>query len=222
MEQAVGLVETPQWNVPPVPATGVRAEAARLADAARRIIERLARADLAETDLAGAARQLEEAAEFLESRGAERRYWGFGEAANAGDTHAFFDRSPIIGSANPLAVPIAMAIEDDAVVGHVTFGAAYEGPPGCVHGGFLAASFDEVLGMAQSLGGNPGMTGTLTVRYRNPTPLHQELRFVGRLDRVEGRKIFTTGTCHAGGQLTAEAEGIFISVDFERFLESRG
>ena len=65
------------------------------------------------------------------------------------------------------------------------------------------------------------MTGTLTVRYRNPTPLHQELRFEGRLERVEGRKIFTTGTCRVGSTLTAEAEGIFISVDFERFIQDR-
>ena len=31
------------------------------------------------------------------------------------------------------------------------FGAAYEGPPGSVHGGIIAAAFDEVLGMTQSL-----------------------------------------------------------------------
>ena len=38
-------------------------------------------------------------------------------------------------------------------------GPAYEGPPGCVHGGFIAAAFDEVLGSTQSLSGSPGMTG---------------------------------------------------------------
>ena len=55
------------------------------------------------------------------------------------------------------------------------------------------------------------MTGTLTVRYRKPTPLHEELLFEARLVRVEGRKIFTESTVSAGGVLTAEAEGIFIS-----------
>ena len=44
----------------------------------------------------------------------------------------------------------------------VTFGSAYEGPPGCVHGGYVAAAFDEMLGFVQSLGGNPGMTARLT------------------------------------------------------------
>src|SRR5581483_9517480 len=133
------------------------------------------------------------------------------------DPHAFFDHSPIIGKANPIAPPLELEVADGIVRGRVTFGAAYEGPPGHVHGGHIAAAFDEVLGMAQSLGGQPGMTGTLTVRYRNPTPLYTELRFEGRLDRVEGRKIFTTGRLYNGETLTAEADGIFISVDFSKF-----
>jgi len=98
----------------------------------------------------------------------------------------------------------------------VTFGSAYEGPPGSVHGGFVAAAFDEVLGYVQSLSGNPGMTGTLTVVYRRPTPLHTELRFEGEIVRVEGRKIFTRGRVHAGDVLTAEAEGVFVSIDREK------
>ena len=86
-----------------------------------------------------------------------------------------------------------------------------------MHGGYVAAAFDEVLGFANALSGNPGMTGTLTVRYRRPTPLHTELRFEAHYDRSEGRKIFTSGQLFAGETLCAEAEGLFISVDFERF-----
>lgn len=141
------------------------------------------------------------------------------EPANAGDPHAFFDHSPIIGRANPLAPPLDLAVVDGKVVGRARFGSAYEGPPGAVHGGYVAAAFDELLGMAQSLGGKPGMTGTLTVRYRRPHPLHTEIRFEGELVRVEGRKIFTVGRSFADGELRAEAEGIFISVDFSKIAE---
>ena len=42
------------------------------------------------------------------------------------------------------------------------------------HGGYVAAAFDEVLGLAQDLGGQSGMTGTLTIKYRRPTPLHAD------------------------------------------------
>ena len=101
---------------------------------------------------------------------------------------------------------------DGNVVGRARFGSAYEGPPGCVHGGFVAAAFDEVLGLAQSLSGQPGMTGTLSVRYRKPTPLHTDLRFVGKLVGVDGRKILTHGELWAGELLTAEADGLFGSL----------
>ena len=63
------------------------------------------------------------------------------------------------------------------------------------------------------------MTGTLTIRYRSPTPLHTPLRFEAAVTGVDGRKIFTTGRCFADDVLTAEAEGIFISIDRERVEE---
>lgn len=206
------------WSQEQVPATGRRAEAHRLANAMRRVIDHLVQVAAPEPDLRAAADALEKYAERLAKYPTSRVYEGFAEVANAGDTHVFFDHSPLIGMANPLAPPIRLAVIGDRVEGRATFGVAYEGPPGHVHGGFLAAAFDEVLGMAQSLTGNPGMTGTLSVRYRRPTPLLKELVFDARVDRVEGRKIFTRGTVSCEGKLTAEAEGVFIAVGHERFM----
>ncbi|MHB1089628.1 MAG: PaaI family thioesterase, partial [Ilumatobacteraceae bacterium] len=130
---------------------------------------------------------------------------------------------------NPLAVPMRISTSSDdtgevTAVGQVCFGAAYEGPPGCVHGGFIAAAFDEVLGVAQSLSGNPGMTVNLSIDYRSPTPLDQPLVFRGRIKHVDGRKISTIGTLHHGDTLCAEASGLFISMRpdiFERLLKIR-
>jgi hypothetical protein len=45
------------------------------------------------------------------------------------------------------------------------------------------------------------------------------VRFVGWVERVEGRKIFARGTLHAGEILCAEADAIFITVDFSRMQE---
>jgi acyl-coenzyme A thioesterase PaaI-like protein len=195
-------------------------EQRRLAAEMRSVIDRLVATQAPEEALRYAADALARLAVEFDIYPRGSTYEGFAEAANAGgDPAALFDHSPLIGKANPLAPPIEISIEDDKVVGRVTFGAAYEGPPGCVHGGYLAATFDEVLGGAQSLGGRPGMTGTLTVRYRVPTPLHTPLRFEGELDRVEGRKNFTVGRCYAGDLLTAEAEGIFIAVDIAKMEE---
>jgi acyl-coenzyme A thioesterase PaaI-like protein len=118
---------------------------------------------------------------------------------------------------NPLSMPMAMGIDNEvgefgAVIGDAVFTEPYEGPPGHCHGGFIAAAFDEVLGMAQSLTGRPGMTGKLSITYRSPTPLHTQIRFKGWVEKVDGRKIFTRGTAHNGGTLCAEAEVLFLSM----------
>jgi len=196
------------------------AQKRRLAAAMRLVIERLMPSDAPESELRLAADRLEEYAEALSAHPRLRYVHGFAESANAGDVAAFFDQSPMIGLANPLAPPVWIAKTGERTAeGRVTFGSAYEGPPGSVHGGFVAAAFDEVLGFVQSLSGRPGMTGTLIVRYRRPTPLHRELRFDAEFVGSEGRKLFTEARVYAGESLCAEAEAVFVSIDRERFAE---
>ena len=200
-----------------VPNPTIWREKRRLADAMRRVIEHVVLSDAPQGELSSAADSLERYADRLESHPKLVRVMGHPEAATSGDTAAFFDQSPIIGLANPLAPPLSIARSGDRTArATATFGSAYEGPPGHVHGGWVAAAFDEVLGYVQSLGGNPGMTGRLITHYRRPTPLHVELRFEAQLVREEGRKIFTEAQVYAGDTLTAEAEGLFISIPSER------
>jgi acyl-coenzyme A thioesterase PaaI-like protein len=199
-----------------------RAELHRTGDALRRIVHRLHGSRAEAGELGGIADQLEALADQVDTLTTGTMYEGFGESPlGGGDPHAFFDHSPMLGRANPLAPPLELWAEDMVMHGRATFGAAYEGPPGCVHGGFVAAAFDEVLGSTQSLGGRPGMTGRLTVNYRSPTPLRTELKFTARVVEVEGRKTFTQGTLHAGDRLCAEAEGLFIAIDFDKMMELR-
>ena len=206
------------WSGSEFEATGAWAERRRLATAMREVIERLTTSDAPEDELRAAADGLERYARRLAKHPRRALPLGFGETANAGDVAAFFDYSPLIGLSNPLAPPIVLRVEGEVVYGTVRFGSAYEGPPGHVHGGFVAAAFDEVLGFVQSTTGQPGMTGTLKIRYRKPTPLDTELRFEATVQRVEGRKIFAEGRLYAGDVLTAEAEGLFISVDLTKML----
>ncbi|HLT16710.1 MAG TPA: PaaI family thioesterase [Acidimicrobiales bacterium] len=200
---------------------GRRAELIRLAGAVRRVLHRLVQIDAPDEVIADAADAVEAVAARLGEHEQRSMYEGFAESANAGSSFGFFDHSPVLGRANPLAPPVELWLEGEELVGRATFGAAYEGPPGCVHGGFIAAAFDEVLGSAQSLSGKPGMTGRLTIHYRSPTPLHDEVRFTARLVSVRGRKILTKGELWAGDVLCAEGEGLFISIDFERFAEMK-
>lgn len=195
-----------------------RAALRRIAAANRTLIEDMVGTEVDPDDLDAVAEELEAlAARFRQDR-PRSMYEGMSEAAlSGGDVTTFFDHSPLIGMANPLAPPIRIEFGEDVVVGRVTFGSVYEGPPGCVHGGFVAAAFDEVLGSAQTFSGQPGMTARLTVNYRRPTPLHAPLEIEGRFDRLEGRKVFTSGRIVVDGEVTAEAEGLFVSMDAERF-----
>jgi acyl-coenzyme A thioesterase PaaI-like protein len=199
-----------------------RRELRRMAAATRHLVAGMVMTDADVATLTETADALEQLAGRFDPPGSRSIHEGFGEAATSGDPHGFFEHSPVLGVANPIAPPITLrGVDERTMEGVVTFGAAYEGPPGHVHGGWIAAGFDEVLGAVQSLSRQPGMTGTLTVRYRSPSPLHQQLRFTGRFDRVEGRKVLTSGTLHAGDRLCAEAEAVFISIDFGRMAELR-
>ncbi len=191
----------------------------RIGTALRDVIERLIATDAPDDDLERAAGTLELTARALEGYAHGRVYQGAEAATVAGDgspSEAHLDYSPVVGLANPLAPPLELSIVDDHLIGTVEYGSAYEGPPGHVHGGMIAAGFDEVMGAAQALGGKPGMTGTLTIRYEAPTPLRVPLRFDAYVERVEGRKIFVACDLNHGDVRCARAEAVFISVDFSR------
>jgi acyl-coenzyme A thioesterase PaaI-like protein len=217
-----------RWEAAKFPVSGVWLARRRLAEAMRRVIERLTISNAPAAELEVAASRLEDYAEHLATHPRRERYVGFSESALAdaasedeearGGGH--FDYSPLIGRSNPLAPPIDVsADEDGAVTAHAVFGSAYEGPPGCVHGGYVAAAFDEVLGYAETFSGAPGMTGTLNVVYRSPTPLHSEVVFRAKIEKIEGRKIYVHGTLHAGERLCAESDAIFVSMRPGRYLE---
>jgi len=63
--------------------------------------------------------------------------------------------------------------------GKVTFGQAFEGPPGLVHGGFVATGFDVVISAAAWRLAPLMMTRRLNIRYFRPTPISREVHFVG-------------------------------------------
>jgi acyl-coenzyme A thioesterase PaaI-like protein len=183
----------------------------RLADEMRRIIERLAVVRPPAEELRQAAEAASAFADRLDRLPERKRSWEISEAGLL--PRDFVAYSPISGRSNAIAPPVSLRVVDDGTVamhieGEVSFGPAYEGPPGHVHGGFVAAMFDELLGFAQM---GPGFTGTLTIRYRKPTPLNRILSLHASVERVEGRKRFIHGSCELEGVLLAEADGLFIA-----------
>ncbi len=123
---------------------------------------------------------------------------------------SLFERSPLTGRSNARAAPMVMGFDGARTLGHATYGESFEGPPGLVHGGYVIAAFDDLLGVAQAASGVAGLTGTLTVRLSGGTPLHRRIDYEAGVRSVEGRKVTAWGRSFLDGQLLAEAEGIFI------------
>lgn len=183
----------------------------RVAAAIRRLTEVLVTSTPPVADLHDIAERLEQTAENFSSF--ERIYGRFAYSArgdHGSQGEIVHELNPLSGLSNPLSPPLNSWIENGRAYGKLQAGWAYEGPPGCVHGGFVAAIFDEFMGMAQMLGKQPGMTGTLSVRYHSPTPLNTELRLNAWLEGTEGRKTRMRAEMHAGDRLTATCEALFI------------
>lgn len=186
-----------------------------LAEAVRQLVDATIRSRVSDEVVHDALRQVREVTERLQvdqvegpagvNYNATGRAWNWGNAA--------------VGLRNAAAPPMEVIHEADGRMhADVDLGAAYEGPPGCVHGGVSALLLDHLMGVTASQMGRVTLTGTLTLKYRNPLPLGK-VRLDGWIAREEGRKIFVEATIVGGAGVALEAEGIFIiprwSGDFE-------
>jgi acyl-coenzyme A thioesterase PaaI-like protein len=190
----------------------LRASYQPLADAVRGLVDATIRTEVDADEVAAVkaeidaltgrlrARQIDGAFGVRYTTGGDRMAWG----------------NPVVGIRNPIAPPLD--IKRDAAGGAFTdfvMGAAYEGPPGHVHGGISALVLDHILGEAASDGIMPRFTGTITFRYLRTTrlgPLHAE----ARIDRTAGVKTFVVGHLADDEGVTVEAEGVFITPKWAR------
>jgi hypothetical protein len=176
------------------------------------LIELLVTSDADIDVLSDITRSLEQASARLKNA---PRYFGKIDYLENSPYDSFEDvsheLSPLSGLSNPLSPPVTIEVKDGKAWGSVFCGWAYEGPPGTIHGGFVAAIFDQFLGMAQMIGKQPGMTGRLTVHYHARSPLNKELQLKAWLERVDGRKTVIHGEMFDGENKTASCEGLFIA-----------
>lgn len=118
--------------------------------------------------------------------------------------------NPVVGGRNAIAPPLDIQYTDRGCWAEFDLGAAYEGPPGWVHGGMCALVLDHILGeVASDQLSKPFFTGTLTCKYLRGTPLGR-LRAEARLDRVDGIKAYAHGHISDAEGITVEADGVFI------------
>jgi acyl-coenzyme A thioesterase PaaI-like protein len=139
-----------------------------------------------------------------------------GASGTAPKAHPMADRA-VAGPVNPTSVEITVGAEGEEAVAQVWFGPAFEGAPGRVHGGMVAAVFDDVTGFVLAFVGEPAFTGELAIRYRAPVPVETPIEFRARLRQREGRRLVVEAEACLDGTVLATAEAVFVVVDQDHF-----
>jgi acyl-coenzyme A thioesterase PaaI-like protein len=177
-----------------------------LAQSARELIDATVRTTADAATVAAAKAEIDSATARLRHRQLDG---SFGVRYLASGTRMAWGNA-VIGIRNPIAPPVEIQ-HDSAGTSWCDFqlGAAYEGPPGHVHGGVAALILDHLLGEAASDGISPRLTGTISLRYLRATRLGH-LHAEATTTRVDGVKTFAAGHLADEHGITVEAEGVFI------------
>lgn len=122
----------------------------------------------------------------------------------------------VCGVNNPIGLKLVFTETNSGEVSaEVTLPEKYQGYPGVVHGGIVAAMLDEIAGRSL-MGGNPPRfmyTARMDIRYRSNVPVGKPLRLVGRSGKSKSRTAIATGALYnAEGDLLAEAEVLLVNV----------
>ena len=123
------------------------------------------------------------------------------------DQRVYVDHSRDVGDYNPCFPRYELAVDVDGSSGRgtVEFPVCYEGPPGIVHGGFLAVFFDCVLQQLNCDLGQAGKTAELSLKFRRPAPLLTPL--VVHAERtIDGGRIDSRAHLERDGTVLCEAE----------------
>lgn len=184
-----------------------------LAAEVRRLVELTIRSEVDPDAVRAVTARLREANETLADRvkdgpagvafNATGRSWNWGNA--------------VVGERNAIAPPLVVAHPRPGEAhAEVTLGAAYEGPPGMVHGGVSALLLDHLMGETASNGfTRVTMTGTLTLRYVAPLPLGPVV-LAARITEDDGRKVTVVASIGTAGAPAVEATGLFIVPSWAR------
>lgn len=140
------------------------------------------------------------------------------ERPSEGEPIGTFPDCVVSGDANPMGLDIQFFREGDEAVSHAVLGPAFEGAPNRAHGGVVAAVFDDLMGFVLTIHESPAYTAELTVRYRRPTPVGEEIEFRARLVDRKGRRLHIVAEAtDKSGTKIATADALFITIPREGF-----
>jgi len=79
----------------------------------------------------------------------------------------------------------------------------------------MGAILEDFAGIVQAAEDVDAADASLIVHYRAAAPAGEELVLRGWIERVDGRRMTSRITCHAGGLLTADARAVFVAAEPE-------
>ncbi len=122
----------------------------------------------------------------------------------------------VCGVANPFGLGLHFYESSPGeVIAQYTVPEEYQGYPGIVHGGIVAAMLDEISGRALMDGDPPRFmfTARLNIHYRRNVPVGEPLRLVGHAGKRKNRSATAIGEIYGpDGTLLAQAEAIMVDV----------
>lgn len=113
---------------------------------------------------------------------------------------------------------LVVRMEGDEVVADYAFADRHSGAPGIAHGGMVSALVDDLLGYTLYQVREPGVTRRLEVDFLKPVVVGTTYTVRGRVDRREGRKVFSS--CEGStpdGTVAFKGTGLFIVVPLSHF-----
>jgi uncharacterized protein (TIGR00369 family) len=124
------------------------------------------------------------------------------------------------GAANNAGMKLRFELDLDEKRTHGRFalGANYRGGAGFAHGGIIAVVLDEAMGKLSKLTEERAVTAELSIEYRKPVPVEQEIVVQGWQVEESGRNRFRAAEIHDTlGNLLARGKGRFVVVDPEKY-----
>jgi acyl-coenzyme A thioesterase PaaI-like protein len=122
------------------------------------------------------------------------------------------------GPENDHGLGISPRLEDDRVVAELEFAPWFQGGPGVVHGGAIAAFFDDLMGFVMLSHLAPGVTAKLEINYLQPIPLGTTIRGEAWLSGRDGRKLWAEAIgCDASGMHYVEARALFVQIGDDHY-----
>jgi len=125
----------------------------------------------------------------------------------------------VCGLKNPFGLKASFyELENEELLAIFRPSEEHQSYPGRLHGGIATAILDETIGRAILMKDRNlwGVTINFNTRYRQPVPLDEEIRVIGRIDHIANRYFEGSGEIlQKDGSVAVEGKGKFIKLPLD-------